>query len=119
VSIENDLFNTLKYAGFGKKIDPTKMIQALLKNLEVTMLCQMEAKIKARIVELQGEQEPASEEMDPFTILGVDMKATREEVDKAYRKKAYENHPDHGGDDADMAKINAAYTVIKQFKGWK
>lgn len=117
MSIEDDLFSAFKYAGFGQKLDPTKMIRTILKNLEVSILSQMDARIRARLQELQSG--PSDVSMDPFAILGVEMSATREEVDRAYRKKANEMHPDKGGSNIEMAKINAAYEAIRLFKGWK
>lgn len=119
MSIEDDLHNAFKYTGFGPKIDPTKMIRSILRNLEVSMLSQMGARIRARLTELQQEQGPIDTSMDPFAILGVDMNATREEVDKAYKEKAKAAHPDVGGSNIEMAKINAAYETIRVFKGWK
>jgi DnaJ-domain-containing protein 1 len=124
MGIEEDMFNAFKYAGFSgvpnKNIDPMQLLKLLMSNLEVMMLTQMGARITARIVELQGQQGPTEDEMDPFTILGVNVRSTREEVDKAYREKARAVHPDMpGGSDFEMAKVNAAYNVIKQFKGWK
>lgn len=120
MGIEDDLFNTFKYAGFtggGGKVDPTKMIRTLLRNLEISMLTQMQARIRIRLEQLQGG--PKDDSMDPFSILGVDIHATREEVDKAYREKAKAAHPDVGGSNFEMAKINAAYEAIRLFKDWK
>lgn len=123
MSIEDDLFNAFKYAGFGQRVDPTKMIRSILRNLEVSMLSQMEARIHARLGELRQEQGPVDTSMDPFAILGVDMNSTREEVDRAYREKAKAVHPDTHPDDRssniEMAKVNAAYEAIRLFKGWK
>ena len=83
------------------------------------MLSQMKARIQMRLNELQQEQGPVDTSMDPFAILGVEMNSTREEVDKAYREKAKAAHPDVGGSNIEMAKINAAYEAIRLFKGWK
>lgn len=49
---------------------------------------------------------PAPEQ--PFQVLGVGANATRVEVDEAYRRLAAKHHPDKGGTDAEMARINAA-----------
>ena len=125
MSIEDELFHAFKYAGFAQKIDPTIMIRTLLRNLEISMLSQMEASIRMRLSELQGINQNSdsstgsTDSMDPFIILGVEIDATREEVTKAYREKAKNFHPDKGGNNEDMVKINAAYETIRIFKGWK
>jgi len=47
-----------------------------------------------------------------YDSLGVDKKATAEDIKKAYRKKASENHPDKGGDNEKMTEITKAYGVL-------
>ena len=49
---------------------------------------------------------PAPEQ--PFQVLGVSANATRSEVERAYRALASKHHPDRGGDEQTMARINAA-----------
>jgi hypothetical protein len=49
---------------------------------------------------------PAPEQ--PWRVLGVSSHATVEEIKAAYRKLAFEHHPDRGGDQQQMARINAA-----------
>jgi len=49
---------------------------------------------------------PAPEQ--PFQVLGVGAHASRQEVERAYRLLALKHHPDRGGDEAQMARINAA-----------
>jgi molecular chaperone DnaJ len=47
-----------------------------------------------------------------YTILGVTEEATQDEIKKAYRKLAKENHPDKGGDEELFKKISVAYDTI-------
>ncbi len=120
MGLEDDLFNALKYANFGGKADPLKMMSSMLHKLETTMLQRMQAQIQARLDALKGDaKEDKVEDFDPFTILGVKMDATQEEVTKAYHDKAHAVHPDKGGSHQDMAKVNAAFEAIKLYKGWK
>lgn len=49
---------------------------------------------------------PAPEQ--PWQVLGVPMQAARSDVDAAYRRLAMQHHPDRGGDQAEMSRINAA-----------
>ena len=43
-----------------------------------------------------------------WQVLGVAENATGEEIDAAWRRLAARHHPDRGGDNAQMARINAA-----------
>lgn len=47
-----------------------------------------------------------------YSILGVTEEATQEEIKKAYRRLAKENHPDKGGDEETFKKISVAYDII-------
>lgn len=49
---------------------------------------------------------------DYYSILGVEETATQDEIKKAYRKLAKENHPDKGGDEELFKQISVAYDVI-------
>lgn len=47
-----------------------------------------------------------------YDILGVDKKATKDDVKKAFRKLAQKYHPDKGGDEAKFKEITEAYSVL-------
>ena len=49
---------------------------------------------------------------DHYSVLGVEETATQEEIKKAYRKLAKENHPDKGGDEDKFKQISGAYDII-------
>ena len=50
--------------------------------------------------------------MDYYSILGVDRKASDQEIKQAYRKLAMKHHPDRGGDANKFQQIQEAYNVI-------
>lgn len=47
-----------------------------------------------------------------YITLGVEENASQDEIKKAYRKLAKENHPDKGGDEELFKKISVAYDTI-------
>lgn len=51
-----------------------------------------------------------------YDILGVDKKASKEEVKKAFRKLAQKHHPDKGGDEAKFKEITEAYSILSDDK---
>lgn len=50
--------------------------------------------------------------MDHYQTLGVAKSATPDEIKKAYRKLASQNHPDKGGDTNTFQKIQVAYDTL-------
>ena len=52
-------------------------------------------------------------ELDWYKILGVDPSADREAIHRAYRKRATECHPDHGGSHRDMVEVTAAWDILR------
>jgi molecular chaperone DnaJ len=54
---------------------------------------------------------------DYYEILGVDKKASKEEIKKAFHKLAHKYHPDKGGGDSDKFKeVSEAYSVLSDEK---
>lgn len=51
-----------------------------------------------------------------YETLGVDKKATPEEIKKAFRKLAQKHHPDKGGDEATFKEITEAYSTLSDEK---
>lgn len=47
-----------------------------------------------------------------YDILGVDKKASQDDVKKAFRKLAQKHHPDKGGDEATFKEITEAYSTL-------
>ena len=71
------------------------------------------------IRELRGDAtEPMSrQDMDmAYKILGLSPSSTRDEIEKAYKRKAKVHHPDKGGDEDAMRVLNDVYAKLKKAK---
>jgi hypothetical protein len=49
---------------------------------------------------------------DYYSILGAGREATREEIERRYKRLAQKHHPDRGGDEEEMKTINEAWRVL-------
>lgn len=47
-----------------------------------------------------------------YEILGVEKKASKDDIKKAFRKLAQKHHPDKGGDEAKFKEITEAYAIL-------
>lgn len=55
---------------------------------------------------------------DPWEVLGVPRSAGREEARRAFKKLVREHHPDAGGDPALCERAVAAWTAVREARGW-
>lgn len=53
----------------------------------------------------------------PHAILQVDPDADADEIDRAYRQRLKETHPDHGGSARDFQRVRAAYETLQSDDG--
>jgi len=53
---------------------------------------------------------------DPYDELGLEPGATPEEIDKAFRERAKETHPDAGGDAKDFQRAQRAVAILRNPK---
>ena len=56
--------------------------------------------------------------MNLYKILGTRKNAKPETIKKAFRKKARETHPDHGGDPEEFKKVQEAWRILRDPK-WR
>ncbi len=50
---------------------------------------------------------------DYYSMLGAAEDASRGEIERLYKRKAVEHHPDRGGDEEEMKALNEAYAVLR------
>ena len=115
MSIEDDLAGMFKHFNLGGQGDVNSVLRTMVRNVQINVLKQLRRQIDGQIKALSGTEVG----MDPFEILGVGPNATKDEVKQAYKKKAWSAHPDRGGSNEDMMKVNAAYEAISRVRGWK
>ena len=60
-----------------------------------------------------GDREGAGDERkDYYFILGAEEDASAEELERRYKRLAVKHHPDRGGDEEEMKRLNEAYGVL-------
>lgn len=122
MSIEDDLLDMFKYVDIGEGQNINVLLNTLIRNTQISTLKMLRQEIERNINRLQDvakAESKASADLNPYNILGVEQSATKEEIVKAFRKKARVTHPDAGGSNEEFIKVMAAYEAIKQFRGWK
>lgn len=51
--------------------------------------------------------------LDPFEILGIPPDSDRDKIRRAYRQRARETHPDHGGDPDEFQAVQMAWEALR------
>jgi len=121
VGIEDEVRKVFGDIKFTSGIQVSKVMEVLIKNVEINTLKKLRSEIDKHIKKLEAQIQAGS--LDPYSILGVSQNATQEEVKNAYQRKAFEVHPDRNPGkekwaNEEMAKVNAAYQVICKIRGW-
>lgn len=121
MSMEDEVRKLFGDLNLGGTIQVSKLMETMVKSLEINTLKKLRSEIDKRIKTLQAQAQTSS--MDPYVILGVKPDATQEEVKSAYAKRSFEVHPDRNPDKLkwaheEMMKVNAAYEAIRRMKGW-
>jgi len=57
-----------------------------------------------------------SDSDDPYDVLGIGKKSSKEEIKKAYKRKALKTHPDQGGNIEAFRRVNHAYNTLMKDK---
>jgi curved DNA-binding protein CbpA len=50
---------------------------------------------------------------DYYSILGAEEEASVSDIERLYKRKAVQHHPDRGGDEEEMKSLNEAYGVLR------
>lgn len=116
MGIEDDLFGMFKFLDLGKGKQLDEMLAILTRSIQINTLKKLRSEIDKLIKQLQASSSAGG--LDPYSILGVSSTATKEEIEKAFREKAWNSHPDHGGSNEEMIMVNAAMEAIRRLRGW-
>jgi hypothetical protein len=88
-------------------------------SVELTAACRkagiLPKRLRQRLEPLADTLRPRPEDNPPqdyFQVLGVSKQATREEIRRAYRRRARRLHPDHGGDPRSFIALSTAYQTL-------
>lgn len=76
------------------------------------------ARLPFEVPEVEFDRSESSTDHHPtraaFAELGVPVSASVDEIQRAYRRKVKEVHPDQGGDEDEFKRVREAYTLAKQ-----
>jgi DnaJ-domain-containing protein 1 len=63
-----------------------------------------------------GRSAPALPTDDPYAVIGVDRHDSLEGIERVWKARLWEAHPDHGGTTERTAQLNAAMDAIRKDK---
>jgi len=112
---DGDLNDMFKHLNFSQGAGMNNMLNLMMRNAQLDMLKQLRKNIDDTIKRFGAQDQNVP---DPYEVLGVKHDAKREDIERAYKKKAFEVHPDRGGSQQEMVQVNAAYQAIKMMRGW-
>ena len=52
--------------------------------------------------------------INPYSVLGISVGASKDEVKRAYRKLARKHHPDNGGNREEYERVCKAFEIINK-----
>lgn len=67
----------------------------------------------------QAWEQSGQQESNPYEELGISPSASDEVVRAAYKAEARRRHPDKGGSEEEMQRLNIAFAKIKEERGMK
>ena len=115
MSIEEDLAGMFKHFNLGGQGSVDGVLRTMVRNIQIGVLKGLRKQIDDQIKTLSGTEVG----LDPYEILGVKPNATKDEIKRAFRQRAWKAHPDRGGSNQEMMKVNAAFEAISRVRGWK
>ena len=92
-------------------------MERLVATLTQLLCASLENLMERSRARLQFPRMPA--ETSPYQVLGIDPSAADNQVRTAYKFLAHRLHPDHGGSNQAMARLNQAYDQIARERGWR
>lgn len=117
---EQDRTVTLRYKKNGREVTLKMGNQArAADNLRVLLLAIESIRLNEKrgigeVLESAYLQLAAPEVFDPYQILGVFRDAPIEVAEAAYKARAIKAHPDHGGSQEEMTRLNKAIEMIRK-----
>ena len=112
--MSSDFFDFLKTMGF-EGADKDEMLKTLYDQLLLSVAETLHSMSGRMVNDLRAKRKV----FNPYEVLGIQPGASREDVDKAYLRMANKCHPDKGGTNEAMTKINLAKELVYRMNNWR